>query len=70
MPEFADLLFLLEKYFAPHLDPEKKRQFRIAFNTYLEWNQRINVVSRKDIENLAEAMQEQGRIAFRIDRSV
>lgn len=29
-------------------------QFRKAFEGYVEWNSKINVISRKDMENLAE----------------
>lgn len=39
------------KYF-PLLDSEKKEQFRALGILYPEWNDKINVISRKDIDNL------------------
>ncbi len=39
------------KYF-PHLSEIQKDQFTQLGTLYPEWNQRINVISRKDIENL------------------
>lgn len=39
------------KYF-PHLSESQKAQFTQLGTLYPEWNQRINVISRKDIENL------------------
>ncbi|MCX6257043.1 MAG: 16S rRNA (guanine(527)-N(7))-methyltransferase RsmG [Bacteroidia bacterium] len=41
------------KYF-PDLQDIQKKQFEALFGLYKEWNSRINVVSRKDIENLYE----------------
>ena len=38
----------LEKYF--HLSDNQKNKLHEAFQLYLEWNQKINVISRKDIE--------------------
>lgn len=54
MPEFSSLHALLEKYFPGDLSPLQMTQFEQAFNAYLEWNALINVISRKDIDNLAE----------------
>lgn len=42
---------LIEKYF-PHLSERQKEQFSIMMEAYPEWNEKINVISRKDIENL------------------
>jgi 16S rRNA (guanine527-N7)-methyltransferase len=42
---------IVEKYFAP-LTPEQIRQFASLEPLYTLWNQRINVISRKDMENL------------------
>ena len=42
---------LIEKYF-PHLSERQKEQFGIMMDAYPEWNEKINVISRKDIENL------------------
>ena len=41
---------LLLKYF-PDLTPLQKKQFEALYDLYLYWNERINVVSRKDICN-------------------
>ncbi len=38
-------------YFSDLTDNQKK-QFEALYPLYLEWNQQINVISRKDIENL------------------
>ena len=42
---------LILKYF-PDLTEEQKRQFAALYDLYLDWNSKINVISRKDIENL------------------
>ncbi len=42
---------LIEKYF-PNLTDTQKQQFDALFDLYNEWNAKINVISRKDIENL------------------
>ncbi|MBS9768734.1 MAG: 16S rRNA (guanine(527)-N(7))-methyltransferase RsmG [Flavobacteriaceae bacterium] len=44
---------LLQKYF-PNLTAKQKEQFGALPNLYAEWNEKINVISRKDIENLME----------------
>lgn len=44
---------IIEKYF-PHLTPEQQRQFDMLGSLYTEWNERINVISRRDIEQLYE----------------
>jgi len=44
---------LINKYF-PHLTSTQKSQFEALYNLYLEWNEKINVISRKDIVNLYE----------------
>jgi 16S rRNA (guanine527-N7)-methyltransferase len=44
---------LVEKYF-PGLHPEQKERFRALPALYQEWNAKINVISRKDIEHLEE----------------
>ena len=41
------------KYF-PNLSEEQKNQFAQLGDLYTEWNAKINVISRKDIENLYE----------------
>ena len=39
------------KYF-PELTQEQRQQFSIMLQLYPEWNSKINVISRKDIDNL------------------
>ena len=41
---------ILKKYF--HLTPHQEQQFAALGELYPEWNQKINVISRKDTENL------------------
>lgn len=41
----------IEKYF-PELSDRQKEQFSIMMDKYPEWNAKINVISRKDIDNL------------------
>ena len=42
---------LIKKYF-PEITEKQLEQFELLFPLYQEWNEKINVVSRKDIENL------------------
>ena len=42
---------LIEKYF-PNLTEKQKEQFDALYDLYYDWNSKINVISRKDIENL------------------
>lgn len=44
---------LITKYF-PHLTDKQKDQFAQLDELYHEWNAKINVISRKDIDNLYE----------------
>ncbi len=44
---------ILLKYF-PHLSDEQQRQLAALDALYREWNAKINVISRKDIDNLYE----------------
>ena len=39
---------------SPQLDEKQRKQFELLYDLYIEWNQKINVISRKDIENLYE----------------
>lgn len=39
------------KYF-PQISDKQKKQFAALFDLYKEWNDKINVISRKDIDNL------------------
>ncbi|WP_108823108.1 16S rRNA (guanine(527)-N(7))-methyltransferase RsmG [Dysgonomonas sp. Marseille-P4361] len=42
---------ILLKYF-PDITELQKQQFAALYDLYLDWNSKINVISRKDIENL------------------
>lgn len=42
---------ILIKYF-PDLSQEQIRMFGLLDNLYREWNEKINVISRKDVDNL------------------
>lgn len=46
----------MEKLIAyfPNISEEQKKQFAALYELYLDWNSKINVISRKDIENLYE----------------
>ena len=41
---------LLKKYFAD-FTPEQEEQFAILKDLYVDWNEKINVISRKDMDN-------------------
>lgn len=43
---------LIEKYFGSELDPLQRERFARLYDLYAFWNERINVVSRKDFESL------------------
>ena len=42
---------IILKYF-PNISEEQKKQFAALYDLYVDWNSKINVISRKDIENL------------------
>jgi 16S rRNA (guanine527-N7)-methyltransferase len=42
---------IILKYFSD-ISEEQKRQFAALYDLYADWNSKINVISRKDIENL------------------
>ena len=44
---------IIDKYF-PNLSQRQKEQFNHLDTLYREWNAKINVISRKDIDNLYE----------------
>lgn len=44
---------IILKYF-PQITSEQKRQFGMLDELYHDWNSKINVISRKDIDNLYE----------------
>ena len=44
---------IILKYF-PDLMEEQRKQFAALYDLYIDWNSKINVISRKDIENLYE----------------
>ena len=54
MPEYAQLSTLLEKYFPGNISAQQSTQFKIAFEAIISWNEKVNLISRKDLENLAE----------------
>lgn len=43
---------VIDKYFGDALSPNKRQQLMQLGDLYSEWNAKINVVSRKDIDNL------------------
>ena len=43
---------IIEKYFPNMLTEEQKRQFILMGELYADWNSKINVISRKDIDNI------------------
>ncbi len=45
------MITLIEKYF-PTLTEHQKEQFRSLYELYADWNAKINVVSRKDFDQL------------------
>jgi 16S rRNA (guanine527-N7)-methyltransferase len=42
---------IIEKYF-PKITAQQKEQFDVLSDLYSDWNAKINVISRKDIDNL------------------
>jgi len=44
---------IIQKYF-PALTQKQNEQFKLLQNLYKDWNSKINVISRKDIEHLYE----------------
>ena len=47
------MIEIITKYF-PELNEKQKQQFEMLDALYLDWNAKINVISRKDIDNLYE----------------
>ena len=45
------MIQIIEKYF-PNLSEQQKSQFAALYDLYAEWNAKINVVSRKDFDQL------------------
>ena len=39
-------------HYYPEITGEQKQQFESLYDLYIDWNAKINVISRKDIENL------------------
>lgn len=48
---FCIMIDKILKYF-PNLSSSQREQFEIMMRLYPEWNEKINVISRKDIDNL------------------
>jgi len=44
---------IINKYFS-NLSPHQLEQFAALKDLYVEWNEKINVISRKDINNFYE----------------
>lgn len=42
---------IILKYF-PNISEDQKQKFAALYDLYVDWNSKINVISRKDIENL------------------
>lgn len=42
---------IILKYF-PNITEDQKQKFAALYDLYVDWNSKINVISRKDIENL------------------
>ena len=47
------MIEITTKYF-PELNEKQKQQFEMLDALYRDWNAKINVISRKDIDNLYE----------------
>ena len=47
------MIEIIKKYF-PQLTPKQEEQFAVLDALYHDWNAKINVISRKDIDNLYE----------------
>ncbi|GHU74153.1 ribosomal RNA small subunit methyltransferase G [Bacteroidia bacterium] len=47
------MLMLIKKYF-PEITSGQEAQFAALYDLYVDWNNKINLISRKDIENLYE----------------
>lgn len=52
-PHQLPLHLILHKYF-PHLTPDQQEKFAALEILYKEWNEKINLISRKDIDHLNE----------------
>jgi 16S rRNA (guanine527-N7)-methyltransferase len=44
---------IIVKYF-PEINLTQKKQFELLFSIYSEWNSKINVISRKDMDSFYE----------------
>lgn len=47
------MIDIITKYF-PEITERQREQFAALYNLYVDWNAKINVISRKDITNLYE----------------
>lgn len=47
------MIEIIDKYF-PELNPTQRQQMEALGDLYAEWNSKINLISRKDIEHLYE----------------
>ena len=53
MDKELNIMELILKYF-PTLTETQRAQFAALYDLYMDWNSKINVISRKDITNLYE----------------
>src|SRR5438067_5289696 len=53
MPTFATIMEIITKYFTD-FTRKQIQQFAALENLYKEWNEKINVISRKDMDNFYE----------------
>ena len=49
----VEMIEIIKKYF-PNLSDKQMEQFEMLDALYRDWNSKINVISRKDIDNLYE----------------
>lgn len=53
MPNSSETISILERFFPDRLSSRQQEQFKMAAEAYLDWNTKINLISRKDADNLA-----------------
>ena len=54
----------------PNLSEKQKEQFSLLSELYKDWNMKINVVSRKDIDELYRVENVKGKFDFIVSRAV
>ena len=48
----------------PYITEVQKKQFEMLLELYEDWNSKINVISRKDIDELTEAAKAEGALGL------